>query len=44
MTGGLVPPGGDRNGLLVRIHVDASNPEGDAASVDRDAVLSTASL
>jgi hypothetical protein len=44
MTGGLVPPGGDRDGLRVRIRVDASNPEGDAANVERDAVLSTASL
>jgi hypothetical protein len=44
MTGGLVPPGADRDGLLVRIRVDASNAEGDAASVERDAVLSTASL
>jgi hypothetical protein len=44
MTGGLVPPGSDRNGLVVRIRVDASNPAGEAASVERDAVLSTASL
>lgn len=44
MTGGLVPPGTDRDGLLVRIRVDASNSEGVAASVERDAVLSTASL
>jgi hypothetical protein len=44
MTGGLVPPGSDRNGLVVRIHVDASNPEGLSTSVDRDAVLSTTLL
>jgi hypothetical protein len=44
MTGGLVPPGTDRDGLAVRIHVDASNPAGSAASVEREAVLSTASL
>jgi hypothetical protein len=44
MTGGLVPPGSDRDGLAVRIHVDASNAEGSAARVERDAVLSTASL
>lgn len=34
MTGGLVPPGTDRDGLGVRIRVDASNPEGSAASVE----------
>ena len=44
MTGGLVEPGTDRNGLPVRVKVDASNLAGDAASVERDAVLSTASL
>jgi hypothetical protein len=44
MTGGLVPPGADRDGLQVRIRVDASNPGGDAANVERDAVLSAASL
>jgi hypothetical protein len=44
MTGGLVPPGSDRDGLAVRIHVDASNTEGSATNVERDAVLSTASL
>jgi hypothetical protein len=44
MTGGLVPPGSDRDGLAVRIRVDAANAEGDAASVEREAVLSTASL
>jgi hypothetical protein len=44
MTGGLVPPGSDRDGLAVRVHVDAANSEGTAASAERDAVLSTASL
>jgi hypothetical protein len=44
MTGGLVPPGSDRDGLAVRIHVDASNPEGSTASVERDGLLSAASL
>jgi hypothetical protein len=44
MTGGLVPPGTDRDGLVVRIQVNASNPEGNTASVEREAVLSTASL
>jgi hypothetical protein len=44
MTGGLVPPGTDRDGLAVRIHVYAANSEGTAANVVREAVLSTASL
>jgi hypothetical protein len=44
MTGGLVPPGTDRDGLAVVIRADASNLEGMAASVERDAFLSTASL
>ena len=44
MTGGLVPPGTERDGLNVRLRVDASNPEGMSASVERDAVLSTARL
>jgi hypothetical protein len=44
MTGGLVPPGTDRDGLAVHIRVDASNTEGLSASVERDAVLSTAAL
>jgi hypothetical protein len=44
MTGGLVEPGVDRNGLPVRVKVDASNLAGAAASVARDAVLSTANL
>jgi hypothetical protein len=44
MTGGLVPPGTDRDGLAVSIHVDASNAAGRAASVDRDAILTTESL
>ncbi|HTV25544.1 MAG TPA: hypothetical protein VMG12_42905 [Polyangiaceae bacterium] len=44
MTGGLVPPGTDRDGLNVRLSVDASNPEGLSASVERDAVLSTERL
>jgi hypothetical protein len=44
MTGGLVPPGTDRDGLAVSIHVDARNAAGEAASVDRDAILTTESL
>ena len=44
MTGGLVPPGTDRDGLAVHIRVDASNAEGLSASVERDAFLSTAAL
>jgi hypothetical protein len=44
MTGGLVAPGGDRDGLPVVIRADASNLQGMAASVERDASLSAASL
>src|SRR5689334_23023708 len=44
MTGGLVPPGTDRDGLAVLIRADASNLAGAAASVERDAFLSAASL
>ena len=44
MTGGLVPPGTDRDGLLVLIRADASNVAGAAASVEREAFLSAASL
>ena len=44
MTGGLVPPGTDRDGLAVVVRADASNLEGVAASVERDAFLSAASL
>jgi hypothetical protein len=44
MTGGLVPPGTDRDGLPVVIRVDASNLEGVAASIERDAFLSAATL
>jgi len=44
MTGGLVPPGTDRDGLTVRVQVDVENLEGASASVERDAVLSTARL
>jgi hypothetical protein len=44
MTGGLVPPGTDRDGLAVHLRVDASNAEGLGASVERDAFLSTAAL
>jgi hypothetical protein len=44
MTGGLVPPGTDRDGLAVVIRADASNLEGVATSVERDAFLSAASL
>lgn len=44
MTGGLVPPGADRDGLAVLIRADASNSDGMAASVEREAFLSAASL
>jgi hypothetical protein len=44
MTGGLVPPGMDRDGLPVVIRADASNLQGAAASVERDAFLSAATL
>jgi len=44
MTGGLVPPGTDRDGLAVHVRVDASNADGLSASVERDAFLSTAAL
>jgi hypothetical protein len=44
MTGGLVAPGSERAGLAVVIRADASNLEGLAASVERDAFLSAASL
>jgi hypothetical protein len=39
MTGGLVPPGGDREGLSVIVRAEASNLAGRAASVEREAVL-----
>jgi hypothetical protein len=44
MTGGLVPPGTDRDGLNVRLRVEAASPDGTSASVERDAVLSTERL
>lgn len=44
MTGGLVAPGVARDGLEVQVRVDASNPAGDSASVEREAVLSTETL
>jgi len=44
MTGGLVPPATDRDGLSVRLRVEAASPDGASASVERDAVLSTAQL
>lgn len=44
MTGGLVAPGDERDGLPVLVRVDASNTAGDAASVEREAVLSTDTL
>jgi hypothetical protein len=44
MTGCLVPPGTDRDGLNVRLRVEASGLDGTSASVERDAVLSTARL
>lgn len=44
MTGGLVAPGDERDGLPVVVRVDASNIAGDAASIEREAVLSTETL
>jgi hypothetical protein len=44
MTGGLVLPGEARDGLGVTVRVDASNLDGLAASVERDAVLTTDGL
>jgi hypothetical protein len=44
MTGGLVAPGDERDGLPVSVRVDASNTAGNAASVEREAVLSTETL
>jgi hypothetical protein len=44
MTGGLVPPGTDRDGLNVHLRVEAANSEGTSASAERDAVLSTEQL
>src|SRR5262245_59846407 len=44
MTGGLVLPGEARDGLAVRIHVDATGADGGTASADRDAVLTSESL
>lgn len=44
MTGGLVAPGDERDGLPVLVRVDASNTAGAAASVEREAVLSTETL
>jgi hypothetical protein len=44
MTGGLVAPGDERDGLPVLVRVDASNTAGDTASVEREAVLSTETL
>lgn len=44
MTGGLVQPGEARNGLAVIIGVDASSPDARAASVEREAVLTTDGL
>lgn len=44
MTGGLVAPGEERDGLPVVVRVDASNLAGAAASIEREAVLSTETL
>jgi len=44
MTGGLVPPGEDREGLRVVVRAEASNWAGAAASVEREAVLRGAEL
>jgi hypothetical protein len=44
MTGGLVAPGVDRDGLAVVIQADASNLAGVSTSVARAAFLSTDSL
>lgn len=44
MTGGLVPPGADRDGLNVHLRVDVESPDGASASTERDAMLSTERL
>jgi hypothetical protein len=44
MTGGLVAPGTNRDGLAVVIRADASNLEGVSTSVEREAFLSAAAL
>lgn len=44
MTGGLVAPGEAREGLPVRVRVEASNTAGEHASVEREAVLRTSTL
>lgn len=44
MTGGLVAPGETREGLRVRVAVNASNTAGDAANVEREALLGEAPL
>ena len=44
MTGGLVPPGADREGLSVVVRAEVSNLAGTAASAEREAVLQAAAL
>jgi hypothetical protein len=44
MTGGLVLPGQSREGLAVSVRVEATGADGGAASVERDARLTTESL
>lgn len=44
MTGGLVPPGSDAEGQAVHVRADAMSPDGRAASVEREAHLSTVLL
>ncbi|HWO12245.1 MAG TPA: hypothetical protein VNN80_22270 [Polyangiaceae bacterium] len=44
MTGGLVVPGEARDGLAVLIRAEAAGAEAGAASVEREAVLTTQSL
>ena len=44
MTGGLTAPGEEREGLPIRIEVEAHNVAGTRAEVERDAVLSARSL
>ena len=44
MTGGLVLPGQMRDGLAVLVRAEATGADGGAASVEREATLTTESL
>jgi len=44
MMGGISEPGSDRNGLRVRVEVEAHNVEGDRAGTETEGVLSTERL